>query len=310
MILDKVGPCWRIGALALACTASAACSGSPVLTGPGSASLRVVASISPIASLVAAVGGSKIQLATLVPLGVSPETYDPRPKDLVTLSRARLLVENGAGLETWLDKLIANAAKNDLHVLVLSDGLPVADRDPHAPAGMSGNPHLWLDPVFAQAYVRKIAAELERLDPPNRAYYARNERTEVRRLRALDAWIRAQLSKVPPDRRTAIVFHDAWYYFDRRYGIRDVGAVELTPGQEPSAEYFAKLISLARSRHVRAAFAEPQFSPKLIRQLAESADIHTVSDLYDDTLGDAPGIDTYEGMLRYDVANMVRAMNR
>jgi len=307
MVLDNPKPRRPLGALVLTCLCAVACSSAqaPASNQP----LRVIASISPIGSLVSEVGGSKIQLGTLVPLGVSPETYDPRPNDLVALSRARLLVENGAGLETWLNKLVASAADPALQVLVLSDGLPVANRDPHAPAGMSGNPHLWLDPVFAQAYVRKIAAELEALDPPNKAYYAGNERAELQRLRALDAWIRAQLSKVPAERREAIVFHDAWYYFDRRYGIRDVAVLEQTPGQEPSALYFARLISLARARHVRAAFAEPQFSPKLIHQLAESAGIRTVSDLYDDTLGGAPGIDTYEGMLRYDVANMVKAMN-
>ena len=105
-----------------------------------------------------------------------------------------------------------------------------------------------------------------------------------------------------------ICFHDAWYYFDKRYGIRDVGAIEPSPGQEPSAGAFAQLIAQAKASHVRAVFAEPQFSPKLARQLAEGAGIATVTDLYDDTLGTTPALSTYEGLMRFDVARIVEAL--
>jgi zinc transport system substrate-binding protein len=93
-----------------------------------------------------------------------------------------------------------------------------------------------------------------------------------------------------------------------RFGIRNVGAVEPSPGREPSPAYFSRLIALARSNHVRAVFAEPQFSPKLVDALAAGAGIRTVEDLYDDTLGTSAQLSDYEGMMRYDVSVIVKAL--
>jgi ABC-type Zn uptake system ZnuABC Zn-binding protein ZnuA len=170
------------------------------------------------------------------------------------------------------------------------------------------NPHFWLDPSIASEYAARIASALESADPHHAAEYrARLKQTQAK-YRALDRWIASEIATIPPDKRVMICFHDAWYYFDKRYGIKDVGAIEPSPGQEPSAGAFAKLIADAKTNHVHAVFAEPQFSPKLAKQLAEGAGITTVSDLYDDTLGATPALTTYEGLLRFDVERIVEAL--
>jgi manganese/iron transport system substrate-binding protein len=313
MILDKIAPAavqlLLVAAVVLgtvACgrqTAPASSGGTPSASAGGR--ITVAATISTLAALVKGVGGEKVDVFSIVPVGVSPETYDPAPQDLVNVARAQLIVENGAGLELWLQKLLRSAAGPKTRVLVLSDGMPVTGA---AARGEPGNPHLWLDPIYAQQYVRKIAAALREIDPANAAAYSANERAEIAKLAALDRWIRAEIATIPPDQRAMITFHDAWLYFDRRYGLRDVGAIEQSPGQQPSAAYLTALIKQARDNHVRAIFAEPQFSPKLAAQLAASAGIRTVSDLYDDTLGTTPQLQTYEGMMRYDVDAIVEAL--
>lgn len=270
------------------------------------AKLPVVVTMSTLASLVTAVGGDLVEVSSLVPVGASVENYEPRPSDVQRLERARVLFENGAGLEAWLDKTVRSAGSKDLRVVVLADSVP-------APSGAADrlgarNPHLWMDPIFAARYVDAIAKELARADPAHSGYYGKRAAAEKARLAALDAWTRAQIATIPADRRSMIAFHDAFYYFDRRYGLRDVGAVETAPGREPSAAYFSKLVAQARAYHVRALFAEPQFSPKLIRQLADSAGFKTVTDLYDDTVGDTPELSNYEGIMRYDVRTIVGAL--
>lgn len=309
MILDKTKA--RIWASATVVVAFALCLGAcaartqpPAQPSPD-ARVKVAVTISTLASLVKSVGGDRADVVSIVPIGASPETYDPAPRDLIALARAQLIFKNGAGLELWLDKMLRSVANPRAHVVVLSDGLPVAGA---TAKGEPGNPHLWLDPTYAQDYVRKIAAALSEVDPANAGYYSRNERQELTRLSELDRWIRSRIDKLPPERRAMITFHDAWYYFDRRYGLKDVGAIEPSPGQQPSAAYLTSLIALARANHVRAIFAEPQFSPKLAAELASSAGIKTVSDLYDDTLGTTPQLQTYEGMLRYDVNTIVEAL--
>ncbi|MDQ6767987.1 MAG: metal ABC transporter substrate-binding protein [Candidatus Eremiobacteraeota bacterium] len=296
MILDKAK---RFSFLVLL-IAIAGCSRTPAGQPSASSSGRpvVVTTTSTFAALVRSVGDDTVTVHALVPVGVSPETYEPTPQDITELGRAALIVENGAGLETWLDKLIKSAAPN-ARVLVLSSVIPRAQ---------AINPHYWLDPNYAELYVAEIAHALARIDPPNAARYRSNAAAELNRLSELDRWIRRQIATIPPNRRAMITFHDAWYYFDRRYGLRDVGAIEPSPGREPSAGELAALIATARANGVRAIFGEPEFSPKLAKQLADGAGITTVTSLYDDSLGTTPDLSTYEGMMRHDVDTIVQAL--
>jgi zinc/manganese transport system substrate-binding protein len=285
----------------------AACARMSVPSAPAQASkkLLVVATTSTLASLVQTVGGDKADVRWIVPIGASPETYQPVPQNLIDISRAAVVIENGAGLEAWLSKLLAAAPVSAKRV-VLSDSLPAAIAHPNG--SEYANPHFWLDPNDAKVYVTAIAQALAAVDPRNASYYQANAATERARLTVLDEWIRKQIAAIPPSRRAMIADHDAWYYFDRRYGIDDVGAIEKSPGKEPSAADMVALIAQARTHHVHAIFAEPEFSPRLAKQLADSAGITTVTDLYDDSLGTAPGLDSYEGMMRHDVSTIVAAL--
>ena len=265
----------------------------------------VVATTSTLASLVKTVAGDALEVHWLVPIGASPETYEPAPRDLIELSHAAVIVENGSGLEAWLTKLLADASPQ-ARIVVLSDSLP---RQVSHPNGSEfANPHFWLDPQYAASYVRAIADALVATDPAHAALYRKNAAAEVKDLAALDAWTRQQISTIPPSQRAMIADHDAWFYFDRRYGIDDVGAIEQSPGKEPSAADLVSLIARAKAHNVRAIFAEPEFSPKLAKQLADSAGIKTVTNLYDDSFGTTPDLSSYEGMMHHDVKTIVQAL--
>jgi zinc/manganese transport system substrate-binding protein/manganese/iron transport system substrate-binding protein len=214
------------------------------------------------------------------------------------LHGAQLLVENGLGLEAWLARTIENAGNPNLRVLVASDGLPTK----------GGNPHLWMDPELARGYVRAIRDALAKIDPADRDLFAKNAQAYDRQLLALEREIAKQIATIPPASRTMIVFHNAWQYYDDRFGLRTLGVIELAPGQEPNPSYVADLVRLARANHVRAVFAEPEYSPKLIQTLAESAGIKTIEDLYDDSIGTNPRVHDYPSMLRYDTGVIVKAL--
>ena len=298
MVLDKARqlPALVFALVLAGCAHAAGGAASPQPSGV----VVVVVTTSTLGTLVQSVGGDLVTLDMLVPIGSSPETYEPTPRDLVELEHASLVVENGAGLEAWLDKLIKSSATN-ARILTLSDDM--------APRLRAINPHFWLDPNYSELYVAQIARALSQIDPANAARYRANATTEINRLSELDGWIRKRIATIAPNRRTMIAFHDAWYYFDKRYGIRDVGAIEPSPGKEPSAADLAALIATARANNVRAIFAEPEFSPKLAKQLADGAGIKTVTDLYDDSLGQTPDLRTYEGMMRHDVDMIAQALN-
>ena len=258
----------------------------------------VVTTISTLASLIQMVTGGRLEVDNLVPVGSSPEDYQPTPQNVARLRNAALLIENGAGLETWITHLIEGAKNPQLRIVVCADGLPVRNH----------NPHLWMDPILARQYLRKIEAALERYDPAGRAAYRRNLRGADAQLATLDRSVRRKIATIPPRNRTMIVFHNAWQYYNDQYGIRTVGAIELSPGQEPTPRYLADLISLARQYRVRAIFAEPEYSPKLARMLAENSGIQTVTDLYDDSLGNDPRVHDYVSLISYDTDVIVNAL--
>ena len=289
-------PVARTMAFALA-LGLAACSSAPKATS-GTRPIDVVTTISTFNSMVQAVGGNRVQVKSLVPVGASPETYQPTPQDVATLSQAALLVENGAGLETWLAKTIANVKSKSLRVVVASDGLRVKNQ----------NPHLWMDPVYAKHYAFEIRDGLIMIDPQHGDFYRKNARAYVVALDRLRASIARRIDMIPPSRRYMIVFHNAWQYYNDRFGITSLGFIEANPGQDPNPQQVAQLIGLARAHQVPAIFSEPEYSAKIARQIASSANIKVVDNLYDDSIGTDPRVSTYIGMLNYDTDVIVRAL--
>ena len=286
----------RLLPLAVLLCTLAACAprDSATQTAPGGA----VATMATLASLTRAVVSPHMTVRSLVPVGASVESYQPRPRDVAEVHGARLLVENGAGLEAWLQETLQGARNPNLHVVICSDGMAIEQE----------NPHLWMDPLYAKVYVQKIAAGAALADPAHARDYAAAAERYGRQLDDLDRWIRARIATIPPQQRTMIVYHNAWYYYAKRYGIHLVGVIEPNPGQEPSAYQLARLVDLARRYHVRAVFASPQFSPKLARELARSAGITTVRNLYDSSAGERPEVADYLSMMRYDTNVIVDAL--
>ena len=290
----------RMVLLAAATACVCACSSLQTKQPPTgeSAQIRVLTTISTFNSLVQSVGGSRVAVDSLVPVGASPEDYEPTPSDIEKISHADVLIENGLGLESWLTRTIDNAKNERLRIVVASTGLP----------HKGNNPHLWMDPVLAQGYVANIRDGLIAKEPRNKALFTRNAKTTDGRLVRLQKEIAALIDTIPPESRTMIIFHNAFEYYNARFGIRTIGVIENSPGQEPNPQQLGDLVRLARENHVLAVFAEPEYSPKLVRALAESAGIKTVQNLYDDSIGTDPLVKGYESMLRYDTRVIVGAL--
>ena len=260
--------------------------------------IRVATTISTLNSFVQGVGGERVTVENIVPIGASPETFQPAPQDVATVADAQVLVENGAGLETWLDKLLRDAGTPRLRVVVGADGLTVK----------GDNPHLWMDPVLAKQYVAKIRDALIAVDPSHAAEYRHNATIYDGRLDDLSKHIRAKIATIPPSHRYMIVFHSAWLYYNDRFGITTLGFVERNPGQEPNPAQIAELVDLAKEHHVRGVFSEPEYSPKLLYSIAQGAGIKVVENLYDDSVGTNPRVGDYIAMLTYDTNVIVKTL--
>lgn len=294
---------WLALVAALAWVVAACGSPSQDQSAPGK--LSIVASSTVFADLVTQVAGSTAAVSSLVPKGGDVHTFDPRPSDIEKLAGARLVVMNGLGLDDWLARYVTASGAADATVLTLGVDLPGVDYL----RGEDGatNPHLWMDVANARRYVDRIRDSLSAIDPAHATTFADNAAHYDRELEALDTTIRADLASIPAERRQIIAFHDAFPYFAAAYGLKVVGTVVSSPGQDPSAANMARLVDVIRDQHVRAIFTEAQFSPKLVRQIGDETGATVEGDLYDDTLGDPP-VDSYLGMLRWDADRVLAAL--
>ena len=280
----------------------AGCATPAAPSGTGS-TLRVVTSTTVFADIVREVGGDHVTADSIVPAGVGPEDYEPRPDDARRLSDAELIVSNGVGLDDFLDKIITAAGHATAERLVLGEGIPSVTIDGEV------NPHFWLDPTLVERYyIPAIRDRLTKLRPADATDFAAASDAYAGRLRELDAANVEQIDTIPPGHRKLVTFHDAFPYFARHYGFELIGVILQNPGQEPSAADLAALVHKVRGAGVPAVFSEAQFDPKLARTLADEAGItRVVTTLYNDALGPPPA-DTYIGMLTWDVDEIVKAL--
>jgi ABC-type Zn uptake system ZnuABC Zn-binding protein ZnuA len=303
----------RLPSAALALLIAVAPLAAACQTGTGSAApdssggkLAVVTTTTVFGDLVANVGGDLIQVTSLVPRHADVHTFDPKPADVRAVAGARLLVMNGLGLDDWLQKTITNASATGTPLVKLGVDLPGVDLLPGEDPGTQ-NPHLWMAVPYAMLYVDRIATALEAADPANSGAYTQQATAYKARLQALDAKVRGEIATIPAADRKLVTFHDAFPYFAREYGIELVGVAVQAPGQDPSAGEIADLIDAIKAAKVKAIFSENQFPTRLVDQIAAQTGATVVADLYDDALGDPP-VDSYVGVIEWDVDQLVKAL--
>jgi ABC-type Zn uptake system ZnuABC Zn-binding protein ZnuA len=287
----------------------AGCAGSeapPSGRSPEAATIKVVATTTILADLVSQVGGTRVDVTSLVPRGGDVHTFDPRPSSLRAVAGAALVVRNGLGLDDWLAGIVANSGTSAA-VIAAAENLPGVTYLPGEGAPGTINPHIWMNPAYAAEMASRIADALATADPAGAATYASGLAAYRQELAALDADSRVRMAAIPESRRTVISFHDAFPYFADAYGLRIDGTIVAAPGQDPSAGTIADLIAAIRADGVSAVFTEAQFNDELARAIASETGIAVVSDLYDDTVGDPPQ-DTYTGLMRWNVDRVTQAL--
>jgi manganese/iron transport system substrate-binding protein len=296
----------RLAILAIAVlVAASACGPAGSSASPAGDTIRVVATTTVFADMVRQVGGDAVTVTSLVPKGGVVETFDLTPSDMRAVSGAELIVMNGLGLDDWLTPVISDTSV-DVPVVRLAEDLDGV----HYLSGEGDeavNPHLWLNVKYAIKYVERIRDALVTLEPTSAERIQASAASYVDRLGALDAWVGEQLGPIPPKDRVIVSFHEAFPYFAEAYGLTIVGTIVDAPGQDPSAGEIAALVAAIKASGARAVFGEDQFSPELVQTVAEEAGVVVESDLYNDSLGDPP-IDTYEGLIRWDVEKVVAAL--
>ncbi|HWG91755.1 MAG TPA: zinc ABC transporter substrate-binding protein [Candidatus Thermoplasmatota archaeon] len=287
----------------------------------------VVATFYPLRFFAARVAGENLTVASLIPDGVEPHDWEPRPRDVAVLGGAKVFVYNGAGFEPWVGGLLEKSENPNLKVVDASaHAEPVAleaeaeeeENAPHEEEHGHGHgheegegeldPHFWLDPVRSQAVVRAIAQALRDADPANAAaYQARAERLQED-LQALDVSYRDGLAGCT--KREILATHDAFSYLSRRYNFTVHSLSGVSPEAQPSAQKMQQLVDLARSHEIRYVFFETLVSADVAEAIAREVGAETLvlNPVEGLTPDQAKAGEDYFSLMRANLANLRTAM--
>jgi zinc transport system substrate-binding protein len=241
---------------------------------------KVIASFKPIHSLAAAVMQGVGEPYLMVKGAASPHTYSMTPSDAQALQNADAVFWIGHEFETFLDKPIqALGGKAAAIAFEETPGitkLPLREGgafDTHEDEGETGHseydPHIWLDPRNAKIIVGEIERTLSAKDPANAAAYKANAAKTSAALNALETELAAALT--PVNGRPFITFHDAFQYFEKRFGLEASGSITVSPEAAPGAARMAELRARVKQLGAVCVFSEPNFEPKVIDVVIEGS---------------------------------------
>ncbi|EEW25268.1 zinc ABC transporter substrate-binding protein [Rhodobacter ferrooxidans] len=253
---------------------------------------RVVTDFGPVDSLVAQVMGDLGAPQALLAAGGDPHDFQLRPSQAQALAKADLVFWVGPELMPSLDRALASLGAGARVVSLLHQGGGVTRN--FAEGGI--DPHAWLSPANAEAWLATIAAALAQQDPQNAAVYAANAAAAQMAVQALDAELAAQLA--PVRGKPFVVFHDALGYFADQYGLTVAGAIELGDASAPGAEQLSEISALMKDAGVICAFPEAGRDPKYLEIVLEGSAVRLgpPQDIEGMTLQPGPGL--YAEMLR------------
>ena len=258
---------------------------------------NVAASIKPIHSLVSSVMEGVAVPLLLVEAG-SPHTYSLKPSQAKYLQEADAIFWVAHDVETFLEKPLDSIPKNTVVVeLGETEGLVELSfregglfdshghddhddhdkHDDHAKNDDHGHsehdPHFWLDPLNAKVMVREIQSQLSSMDPVNAARYESNAKKTEARLDELVTEIEAELAGLQG--REFIAFHDAYQYFESRFGVRAIGTITVSPEVMPGAKRLKELRAKIKKSKATCVFSEPQFEPKVVEVITSGTSART-----------------------------------
>ena len=271
-----------------------------VLT-PLKAEISVVTSIKPLHSLTSYIMEGVGEPELIIDGVASPHNFQIKPSHAKMLQNADLVIWIGEDLESFLPTALKSIPK-DAVVFELLDqsGLKKLKfreknifeghddhghdehakkeddhddhgHDDHGHGHGSFDPHIWLDPANAKVIVKKITNQLSKIDKDNASTYKANSKKVIKDLDGLIKEVKNELNKDA----SFVVFHDAYQYFEKRFGLNVIGALTVNPDVMPGAEQLSEIREVIEHEKAKCIFSEPQFNPNIINSIASDTGVKT-----------------------------------
>ena len=271
------------------------CSVSPLFAADGKP-FTVVTTFTVIADMAQNVAGEDAKVVSITKPGAEIHDYEPTPQDLVKAQQADLVLWNGLNLERWFERFFANV--KDVPSVVVSEGVE--------PMSIHGgeydgkpNPHAWMSVSNAKIYVKNIEAALAKHDPAHAEHYHKNAAAYLAKLEAMDAKLKEEVAKIPPEQRWLVSSEGAFSYLARDLGFKEAYLWPINAEQQGTPQQVSALIETVRANKIPVVFSESTISDKPAKQVAKESGAKYGGVLYVDSLSAADGpVPTYLDLLK------------
>ena len=231
--------------------------------------VQVVVSFNAMREFVEAIGKDKVEVKTIIPNGMEPHDFEPKPRDLEDLSKAKVFVYSGFGMESWVDKSIQAADNKQLVVVEAAKGFePIKNTD----AGEikehgQYDPHVWISLKGAEHEAKNIEEALEKADPSNKAYYEKNYNDFSTQLNTLYDDYKKKFDAL--NNKSFVTGHAAFAYLCRDFGLKQNSVEDVFAEGEPTPKKLEELTNYCKTNKIKTIFVEDMVSPKVSDTLAK-----------------------------------------
>lgn len=283
--------------------------------------VQIYTTLYPLEYFTKEIGGSNVEVTSILPAGADPHTYEPTSKTMVDIATADLFIYNGANLEAYAEKIQNALIDEDVKMVAASEGLDLLDyahdheahnetesveehahededeehgheeddeaheEDDHNHGDI--DPHVWLDPILAQEVAKNIKNELVALIPEQEATFEANYQDLISRLDNLDHEFHETIESYQQNK--ILVTHAAYGYWEKAYGIEQIAISGLTSSDEPSQKELETVIEAIKENDIKYLLFEQNVTPKLATVIqgetgVKSLELHNLSILTEEDI--------------------------
>jgi len=259
------------------------------ISGTNGDKVKIYTTIFPLYDFAKHIGGEYVEVKSILPPGAEAHDFEPSMKDMVELNNSRVFVYNGAGFETWINKVVENLDPEKTIIVDASEGIPLKKEElehdhAHEEDHDHGDydPHIWLNPMLAKEQALNIQKALVKADPVHEEEYKKNYASLAKQLDELDQEFKEVVDKAR--KKQFVTSHQSFGYFADRYGLEQIAVTGLSPSAEPGQKELQAIIEVVKKNHLHyIAFGdlvESKVAETVLRETgAEAVRLHTLENV-------------------------------
>ncbi|WP_028594622.1 metal ABC transporter substrate-binding protein [Paenibacillus assamensis] len=282
---------------------------------PDNDKLQVITTYSILYDIVKNVGGDRVEIHSLAPIGSNPHEYDPLPADVQKTTDADAVFYNGLNLEagnSWFENLLQTAGKSgeNAPVFRLSEGVAAKHLTTKGKESEE-DPHAWLDVRNGIKYAENARDALIKVDPEHKAAYEKNAKDYIEKLNKLHEDAVKQYNKIPKEQRVLVTSEGAFKYFSEAYDFQTGYIWEINSENQGTPDQVSAIVDLIRERKIPALFVETSIDPRSMEMVSRETDAPIVGKVFTDSLG-KPGEDgdTYIKMMEWNIKTIYEGLTK